>query len=210
VIASLPDEILAARLLPLIDHPDPEVVVAAVRAAAAAGAPTVEVALRHPASLDALAEAVAAVAIPVGAGTVVDPGQVVAARDAGAAYLVSPGLSPAVRAAVGEVGLPWLPGAATPTEVLSAREAGATMVKVFPAGLLGGAAYVQALASVVAGMRFVPTGGVTGADAREYLAVAGVVAVGGTWMFPHAGVPGSAGSSLESAVRAALRCTRGA
>ncbi len=208
MIAPLPGAVLAARLLPLVDHPDPEVVVAATRAAVAAGAPTVEVGLRHADSIEALRRASAAVAVPVGAGTVVDPAQAAAARDAGAAYLVSPGSSPALADAVTATGLPWLPGAATPTEVLALRAAGAVMVKVFPAATLGGPAHLRALASVAAGVRFVPTGGITEADVADYLAVGAVVAVGGSWMFPRHATADTDWTGVEAAVRTALARTR--
>lgn len=207
MIAPLPDAVLAARLLPLLDHHDPGRVVEWARAAEAAGAPAVEVALRHPSSVVALRRSVEAVSIPVGAGTVIEGDQVRASVDAGAAFLVSPGYVPSVAAAVGTSATPWLPGASTPTEALRLRDAGASMVKLFPAAALGGPPYVAALAAVV-GLRVVPTGGVTAADAGDYLAVPGVVAVAGSWMFRAAAGGDDDAAAVVAAVRAALDVTR--
>ncbi len=188
MIVPLPDGALAARLLPLVDHPDPEVVVACVRAAELAGAPCAEVGLRHPASLEALRAAVSAASIPVGAGTVTTPADVDAALDAGARFLVSPGVTPSLTAAVTSAGAPWLPGAATPSEVMALADAGAATVKLFPVGPLGGIAAVRSVAAV-ADVGLVPTGGVGPRDLADLLAVDAVVAVGGTWMFADATSP---------------------
>lgn len=207
MITPLPDAVVAARLLPLLDHHDPDRVVEWAQAAEAAGAPAVEVALRHPSSVDALRRSVEALSIPVGAGTVIEGDQARASVDAGAAFLVSPGCVPSVAEAAGASGTPWLPGAATPTEVLRLRYAGASLVKLFPAAALGGPRYVAALTAVV-GLRLVPTGGVTAADARDYLAVPGVVAVGGSWMFRTAAGGGDDAAAVVAAVRAALDVTR--
>lgn len=208
MIRPIPPELLAARLLPLIDHPDPAVVAAAARAAEAAGAPCVEVGLRHPHSLDALHRAVRSTSIPVGAGTVTHGSQVEAALAAGAAFLVSPGAGPALVAAVVRAGAPWLPAAATPTEVMALREAGASMVKVFPVASLGGPEFLRALAAVTPELRMVPTGGIGASDVEGYLSVAGVAAVGGTWMFPLAHGSATDWSVVEAEVRAALALTR--
>ena len=217
MIVPLPDALLAARLLPLVDHPDPAVVVAAVRAAEVADAPCVEVGLRHPSSLEALTAAVSAVSIPVGAGTVTTPAGVDAALGAGARFLVSPGATPALVAAVASTGAPWLPGAATPSEVMALAGAGATTVKLFPAGALGGPAFVRAVAAVT-DVGLVPTGGLGADDVADLLAVDAVVAVGGTWMFPlgaleaaatdAAATDGPAPGLLAERVREALALTR--
>ncbi|MFM7510067.1 MAG: bifunctional 4-hydroxy-2-oxoglutarate aldolase/2-dehydro-3-deoxy-phosphogluconate aldolase [Actinomycetota bacterium] len=207
MITPLPDAVLRSRLLPLIDHPDPDVVRRAALAAERAGAPTVEIGLRHGRSLEALRAAVESVSIPVGAGTVVDPDDVVAARRAGAAYLVSPGSTPSLIAAVVTAGAPWLPGAATPSEVLSLRDAGAGVLKIFPAGVLGGPVHLRALSAVVDGVGLVPTGGIDADSAPAYLDVPGVVAVGGSWMFSAAATDDS-GADVEAAVAAALDVVR--
>ena len=208
MIGAIGVELERTRLLPLVDHPDPEVVVAACRAAESAGASVVEVGLRHPSSVQALSLAASAVSIPVGAGTVIDPDQVRDALDAGARFLVSPGFDPTLAEAIERAHAAWLPGAATPTEALAARRAGASHIKVFPAMSLGGAAHLRALAATVTGVRFVPTGGITAADVPDLLDIGAVAAVGGSWMFQWSGSSDGLGESIERAVAAALALTR--
>jgi 2-dehydro-3-deoxyphosphogluconate aldolase/(4S)-4-hydroxy-2-oxoglutarate aldolase len=121
----------------------------------------------------------------VGAGTVVTPEQVDRAVDAGASYVVSPGLSRAVVERCRERGVLPLPGAVTAGEVQAALELGVETVKFFPAGTSGGAAAIAALAAPFGQVRFVPTGGIGPANLHEYLAVPAVAAVGGSWMVPR-------------------------
>jgi 2-dehydro-3-deoxyphosphogluconate aldolase/(4S)-4-hydroxy-2-oxoglutarate aldolase len=123
--------------------------------------------------------------ILVGAGTVLTPQQVDRAVAAGAAYVVSPGLSRAVVERCGELGVLALPGAVTATEVQAALELGLTTVKFFPAGTSGGAPAIAALAAPFGDVSFVPTGGVGPKNLHEYLAIPSVAAVGGSWMVPR-------------------------
>jgi len=118
----------------------------------------------------------------VGAGTVLRPADVTAAKNAGAKFLVSPGLTQSLAAAGIASGLPFLPGAVTPTEVLTAREFGFSFLKFFPAKEFGGVAMLKAWAPVFAGIVFCPTGGVTLENAVDYLALPNVPVVGGTWI----------------------------
>src|SRR5450756_599246 len=122
--------------------------------------------------------------ILVGAGTVLTVAQVDQAVAAGATFVVSPGLSRAVVERCQELGVLALPGAVTATEVQAALELGLDTVKFFPAGTSGGPAAIKALAAPFTGVKFVPTGGVGPANLGEYLALASVVAVGGSWMVP--------------------------
>ena len=107
-----------------------------------------------------------------------------AARAAGASFLVSPGCTPTLLAAMTDTGLPFLPGTATVSEVLAALEAGVTELKFFPAEQSGGAGFLKAISSVVPAARFCPTGGITAASAPAYLALPNVGCVGGTWLTP--------------------------
>jgi 2-dehydro-3-deoxyphosphogluconate aldolase/(4S)-4-hydroxy-2-oxoglutarate aldolase len=120
----------------------------------------------------------------IGAGTVLTREQAAAAIEAGAKFVVSPGLNESVVDYVLSRGIPMLPGIATATELDTARELGLRVVKVFPAQALGGPGYLRALAAPFPMMRFVPTGGVTAANFGEYLALPFVVAVGGSWIAP--------------------------
>lgn len=119
----------------------------------------------------------------VGVGSVTRVEQVTRARDAGAEFVVSPITNPEVIQASVESGLPAFPGAATPTEIDLALTSGATAVKVFPAEQLGGPGYIKAIMSPLGNPPLIPTGGVTTANAAEYMR-AGAVALGaGTALF---------------------------
>ncbi len=141
-----------------------------------------EVTLRTPAALGALAVMARYPGFAAGAGTVLDPGQVAAAADAGAQYAVSPGFDPDVVAACLRRSLPVIPGAVTATEIQQVRRVGLAACKFFPAEAAGGLRALSALAGPFPDMRFVPTGGIGPANAAGYLAASCVLAVGGTWM----------------------------
>jgi len=151
----------------------------------AGGLPVAEVTFRTAAAEDAIRAMAARGDILVGAGTVLTPQQVDRAVAAGAAYVVSPGLSRAVVERCGELGVLALPGAVTATEVQAALELGLTTVKFFPAGTSGGAPAIAALAAPFGDVSFVPTGGVGPKNLHEYLAIPAVAAVGGSWMVPR-------------------------
>jgi len=147
------------------------------------GLSLIEVTLRTPAA----PAAIAAIArelpeIVVGAGTVQRPADVVQACAAGARFLVSPGMTAELAGAALATELPYLPGVATPSEVMAARDLGICFLKLFPAEAVGGLALLRALAPVFPGVAFCPTGGIDERSAREYLALPNVPIVGGSWM----------------------------
>jgi 2-dehydro-3-deoxyphosphogluconate aldolase / (4S)-4-hydroxy-2-oxoglutarate aldolase len=149
------------------------------------GLSLIEVTLRTPAA----PAAIAAIArelpqIVVGAGTVQRPADVVQACAAGARFLVSPGMTAELAGAALATELPYLPGVATPSEVMAARDLGICFLKLFPAKAVGGLALLRALAPVFPGVAFCPTGGIDERSAREYLALPNVPIVGGSWMAP--------------------------
>ena len=149
------------------------------------GLPVIELTLRTPVSLEAVARIAAEVPdILLGAGTIVDTDQAEQAAKAGAQFLVSPGSTPTLRAAMRDTGLPHLPGVATVSEVLTALEDGYTEMKFFPAEAAGGAAFLRSVHSPVPAARFCPTGGVTTANLADYLRSANVGCVGGSWLTP--------------------------
>jgi 2-dehydro-3-deoxyphosphogluconate aldolase/(4S)-4-hydroxy-2-oxoglutarate aldolase len=159
------------------------------RALLAGGLPVLEVTLRTAAALEAI-EAIAR-AVPqavVGAGTVLSRGDLMAARDAGARFAVSPGVAPELLAAGRECGLPLLPGVMTPTEVMAAAAAGYDTMKFFPAVQAGGVEMLRAWAGPFPRLRFCPTGGVTLANASDFLALPNVCCVGGSWIAPPASI----------------------
>ena len=120
----------------------------------------------------------------VGAGTLQRAADVAAAVHAGARFLVSPGTIPELAAAALASELPYLPGVATPSEVMAARALGLCLMKLFPAEALGGTEFLRALAPVFPGVAFCPTGGINERQAAEYLALPNVPLVGGSWMAP--------------------------
>jgi len=149
------------------------------------GLKTIEITLRTGAALTALAAIARELPqVVVGAGTVLRAADIGAAVQAGARFLVSPGTTPELAASALATELPYLPGVATPSEVMAVRALGICVMKFFPAGALGGPAFLRALAPVFAGVAFCPTGGVDERSAAEYLALSNVPMVGGSWMAP--------------------------
>ncbi len=182
---SHPSVLGLAPVIPVVVLEDAADAVPLARALVAGGLSAIEVTLRTPAALDAI-RAIAD-EVPdavVGAGTLLNPEQVAAARAAGARFLVSPGWSPRLLGALRDSGLPFLPGVSTASEVVTLLDEGVTELKFFPAAAAGGTAYLKALAAPLPQARFCPTGGITLASAPGYLALPNVGCVGGTWMLP--------------------------
>ena len=178
----------ALGVVPVVEVDDPERAVPLARTLAEAGLPVLEVTFRTAAAREAVAAIAAEVPeVLLGAGTLLSAEMVADAAAAGAAFGVSPGVSASVLRAADEAGLPFVPGAVTPSEVIACWEAGARHLKFFPAGAYGGASTLAALAGPFAwtGVRFMPTGGVSTANAAQYLAMPSVFAVGGTWIAPR-------------------------
>src|SRR5437762_5028460 len=150
------------------------------------GLPVIEIALRTTAAPAAIAAITRELPqIVVGAGTLLRAADIATAVQAGARFLVSPGLTPELASAALSAELPYLPGVATPSEVMAARALGICVMKLFPAEVLGGAAWLKALAPVFPGVAFCPTGGIDETRAAEYLTLANVPMVGASWMVPR-------------------------
>jgi 2-dehydro-3-deoxyphosphogluconate aldolase/(4S)-4-hydroxy-2-oxoglutarate aldolase len=149
------------------------------------GVPVIELTLRTPTALRCIEEIAEQVpGILVGAGTVVTPGQAKDAQAAGAEFLVSPGATERLVAALQDTGLPHLPGASTVSEVLRLLELGYSEMKLFPAEVSGGVGFLKAIGGPVPQARFCPTGGITESSAPSYLSLPNVGCVGGTWLTP--------------------------
>lgn len=146
------------------------------------GLPVVEVTFRTAAAVEALRLLAADGDLLVGAGTIVRPEQVDVAHAAGARFVVTPGFSTRVVDRCRELGLPVIPGVSTATELIAALDHGIELVKFFPAEASGGVAMVRALGGPFPDVRFIPTGGISAANAGDYLALRSVAAVGGSWM----------------------------
>ena len=156
------------------------------RALLEGGLGVIEVALRTPAAPSAIAAIAAQLPqVAIGAGTLQRAADVAAAVHAGARFLVSPGTTPELAAAALASDLPYLPGVATPSEVMAARALGICVMKLFPAAALGGVGFLKALAPVFPGVAFCPTGGIDADAAADYLALPNVPMVGGSWMAPR-------------------------
>jgi 2-dehydro-3-deoxyphosphogluconate aldolase/(4S)-4-hydroxy-2-oxoglutarate aldolase len=182
-----PDLLSLAPVIPVVVVDSVDQAVPVARALVAGGLPVVELTLRTPVALEAIRAIAADVPeIALGAGTVTSQELARAARDAGASFLVSPGATPRLMEAMLEVGLPFLPGTATVSEVLTVLEYGVTQMKFFPAEVSGGTAYLASLPTVVPAARFCPTGGIRPDAAADYLALPNVGCVGGTWITPKA------------------------
>ncbi|MGC8921229.1 bifunctional 4-hydroxy-2-oxoglutarate aldolase/2-dehydro-3-deoxy-phosphogluconate aldolase [Streptomyces sp. PG2] len=207
--AALPASVLdLAPVLPVVVVDDAAEAVPLARALVAGGLPAIEVTLRTPAALDAI-RAVAE-AVPdavVGAGTVLTPAQVTRCVEAGARFLVSPGWTETLLAAMTASGVPFLPGVSTASEVVALLERGVTEMKFFPAEAAGGTAYLKSLAGPLPGVRFCPTGGIGPGTAPAYLALPNVGCVGGSWMVPADAVAAGDWARVERLAReaAALR-----
>ena len=177
------DTIGDVRVVPVLTIDDAGNATDLVSALVAGGLRVAEITLRTPSGIEAIRRVAADVPTAiVGAGTVTTSAAAAAAIDAGARFIVSPGLDDGVIATAHERGVPAIPGIATPTELMRALASGANVVKLFPAEVVGGIDMVAALSAVWPDIRFMPTGGISAANAPRYLAMDRVVAVGGTWM----------------------------
>lgn len=174
------------RILPVIVITDVAQAVPLAQALLAGGVDAMEITLRHEAGLPAI-EAVArqVPGMHVGAGTVTRNHEFRQVRDAGARFALSPGLTAALSHAADLIGLPWIPGVMTPSEVMHAREIGFRLLKLFPAEQAGGLAMLKALAGPLGDVQFCPTGGVSLANLTAFLQQPNVPLVGGSWLAPR-------------------------
>lgn len=154
------------------------------RALVAGGLPALEVTLRTTAALDVIREMAQVEGGVVGAGTLLTPADVLAAKEAGALFGVTPGTTNRLIDAALDAELPLLPGAATATEALRLLERGFSIQKFFPAEASGGVPALKAIGAPMPQVRFCPTGGVTLKNAPDYLALSNTICVGGSWVAP--------------------------
>lgn len=191
-------------VVPVVAVDEPAHAVPLARALVAGGVPAIEVVLRTPAAFEAVRAIAAEVeGAVVGVGTVLAPAQLQAAERAGARFAVSPGASPGLLAAARDSALPWLPGAATASEAMVLQEHGYALLKFFPAEASGGTGALRALHGPLPALRFCATGGIGAHNARDYLALPNVVAVGGSWLAPPALVQAGDWDGITKLARAA-------
>lgn len=198
-----------APVIPVIVLNDVAHAVPLARALVAGGIRMLEVTLRTPVALACIERIARDVPEAViGAGTVRSAADVQAAVLAGVRFGVSPGYTHAIGNACREHGLPLLPGVATGSEILAAQEDGFGALKFFPALQAGGAAMLKAWQGPFGDVRFCPTGGITAANAAEFLTLSNVLCVGGSWLTPADAVAGGDWERITALARAAAAMPR--
>ena len=171
------------RVLPVVVIQDVNDTIPTLKALCEGGVPAAEITFRTACAAEAIR--IGAKEFPdmyIGAGTVINADQAKAAIEAGAGFIVSPGLSAEVAAVCKEANIPYFPGCATPTEIMQAISLGITTVKFFPANVYGGLNAINALSGPFPQVKFLPTGGVDLSNINEFLAFPKIVAVGGSFM----------------------------
>jgi len=193
-----------APVIPVIVLEDEGRAVPLAKALVAGGLPVIEVTLRTPAALasvraiaDEVPEAV------IGVGTVVEASQFAQSASAGAKFAVSPGLTPELAEASKAEGLPYLPAAVTASEVMAAREQGFRALKFFPAVPAGGAPVLKAFSEVFPEIVFCPTGGIRAETRDDFLGLANVACVGGSWIASSAAIAEGDWAGITERARAA-------
>ncbi|MDF3983490.1 bifunctional 4-hydroxy-2-oxoglutarate aldolase/2-dehydro-3-deoxy-phosphogluconate aldolase [Luteibacter sp. PPL201] len=198
-----------APVVPVVIIDDASRAVGMARALVAGGVPAIEVTLRTPAALDAVRAIAAEVeGAVVGVGTVLTAKDLDAALKAGAQFAVSPGSSPRLLDAADDCELPLLPGAATASEAMALLERGYRFQKFFPAMPAGGPKLVGAWASPLPQIRFCPTGGISLANAPDFLALPNVACVGGSWLTPADKLAAGDVAGIEALAREAAQLKR--
>ncbi|WP_323013566.1 bifunctional 4-hydroxy-2-oxoglutarate aldolase/2-dehydro-3-deoxy-phosphogluconate aldolase [Devosia sp.] len=169
----------------------------------AGGLPILEVTLRTPNAIRVMEEMGKVSGAIVGSGTVRSPQHMKQSVDAGCRFMVSPGISPRILDAADDIGIPLLPGIATPSEAMTAAERGYSFLKFFPAEANGGAPVLKAFASPLSDITFCPTGGIDAAKAKTSLALPNVICVGGSWIMPADAVEAGDWGRIEALAREA-------
>jgi 2-dehydro-3-deoxyphosphogluconate aldolase / (4S)-4-hydroxy-2-oxoglutarate aldolase len=196
-------------VIPVLTITDLEHAVPLARALTAGGLRALEVSLRTPAALPAVAAIRKSVPeAVVGVGALTRAVDFAAADRAGAQFGVSPGFTPELAAAARGARFPLLPGVMTPTELIAARNAGFTLLKLFPALQAGGVGMLRALAAPFPDVLFCPTGGITRATATEYLALSNVACVGGSWVASRSMLEATDWRGIEALARDAASLAR--
>ena len=200
-----PIEQLMARapVIPVLVIEDLAHAVPVAEALVAGGLPVLEVTLRTAAALDVIRAMKQVPGAIVGAGTVLNPADLGAALDAGAEFIVSPGLTPKLGEAAIASGVHFLPGTANAGDIMLGLDLGLTRFKFFPAEASGGIAALKAIAAPFGMAKFCPTGGITLASAPQWLALDAVLCVGGSWLVPK-GAPDVAAITVAARAAAAL------
>lgn len=193
----------SASVIPVIAIDDPDHAVPLAKALVAGGIRVLEVTLRTEHGLGAIRAMSQVEGAIVGVGTLTQPEEFAASRDAGAVFGVSPGLTQALIDAAKSSGLPLLPGVMTPSEVMAAREQGFRQLKLFPAVPAGGVGMLNAIGGPLPDVTFCPTGGISIESAPKFLACKNVACVGGSWLTPKDAIAAGDWAHITELARAA-------
>jgi len=200
----------SAPVIPVMTVENVEDGLAQARALVAGGLPVLEITLRTAAAMDAIRAIISEIkGAIVGVGTITKAAQIEECAKIGAAFLVSPGTSPALARAAAASPIAFLPGIATASEAMNLMDLGFTALKFFPAEAAGGAKYLSSIGGPLADLRFCPTGGIDSEKAKAYLALKNVVCVGGSWMLPASALKTGDYALVERLAREAVTALRG-
>jgi 2-dehydro-3-deoxyphosphogluconate aldolase/(4S)-4-hydroxy-2-oxoglutarate aldolase len=188
---TIADIMQTAPVIPVIVIDELEHAEPLARALVAGGLPVLEVTLRTPAALEAIRAMRKVEGAVVGAGTVTNQSELAAAVDAGSQFIVSPGLTEPLGKAAIRADIPFLPGIANAGDIMRGLDLGLTHFKFFPAMAAGGLPALKALAAPFGQCRFCPTGGISLANAPEWLGFDPVLCVGGSWVAPRGAIDGA-------------------
>lgn len=198
----------ACPAVPVIEVTDVNQAVPLAEALVSAGVAMLEVTLRTDAALDAIREMAKVDGAVVGAGTLLNADQVAAAKDAGAQFGVSPGVTPGLMKAVEDHDLPTLPGASTVSEVMQLMDRGYEILKFFPAEASGGIPAIKAIGGPIQGVQFCPTGGITPSTLPDYLALKNVICAGASFLSPKDMLAASDYAGIEANAKSVLQALR--
>ncbi len=174
-----------SRVVPVVSIESADEALPLAQALLEGGIDVIEITLRRPGGLPGIAAlAKSGLPICVGAGTLLDPQDVARAVEAGARFGLSPGATPALLDAARAARLPFVPGVMTPSEIMAARAAGFSLMKLFPAAQAGGISMLKAISGPLPDVRFIPTGGIRAETLLDWLVEPNVARVGGTWIAP--------------------------
>lgn len=197
------------RIVPVVVLASATAAVPVARALLDGGMAVAEITLRTDGAVDGIrAIATEVPDMLVGAGSIRTPEQMKVVQDAGAAFCVSPGASSALLDAAEELRMPFIPGAATPSEMIGLFERGYRLQKFFPAEQAGGAGFLKSVGGPLPDIAFMPTGGITPANADQYLRLANVACIGGSWIAPVSKQSSGDFSSISDLARESLRLSR--
>lgn len=203
------DTFHAVGVIPVVEIEDSRHALPLAESLAAGGLPVVEITLRTEAALDSIRRIAGGnTGILVGAGTVINREQARAAVEAGARFLVSPGLPEQVAAWAQENSIPFLPGAITPTEIIRAVSLGYNILKFFPAETMGGLKAIKAISDPFPTVKFIPTGGIRLENLAEYLQNRKIHAVGGSWLCKRSQISARQFAEIENMARQATQVVR--